>query len=129
MGGVGFNALLPKIFSKLKTLGMALKGLRQAGSKVTRVRGLSGSSRTPRGAPKRSKIRFSEVTQPIGGGKFTRITKTIPGRDPGQTRLEVVRIKNAAGKTIRTRNFVFDRSGKVQERVKPDRGGPEGRAP
>ncbi len=27
MGGVGFNALLPKIFSKLKTLGMALKRL------------------------------------------------------------------------------------------------------
>jgi len=36
LGGVGFNALLPKIFSKLKTLGIAFKGLSQVGNKIRR---------------------------------------------------------------------------------------------
>jgi len=76
-------------------------------------------------AKKLSKVPKSKTTTSIGG-KFTKNTKTVPGRGPGQSRAEIVTIKNSSGKTIRTFKDSFDRSGKFMHR-KPLRGGPEGR--
>jgi hypothetical protein len=67
------------------------------------------------------------TTVPIGGGKFTKTTKTVPGRDPGQSRTDYVVIKNQNGDTIRTYHDSYDRAGNWVGPRKPLRGGPEGR--
>ena len=64
----------------------------------------------------------------VGGGKSTKTTEVRPGKEPGQSRAEYVRYKNAEGKTIRTYKDTYDRAGKFQHR-KPLRGGPEAKAP
>ncbi len=78
------------------------------------------------GGGKASKVSKSKTTESIGGGKFTKTTEVRPGKGPGQSRAEYVRIKNADGKTIRTYKDSYDRGNKFQGR-KPLRGGPEGR--
>lgn len=75
-------------------------------------------------AKKLSKIKKS-VTK-IKIGKFTKKTKTIPGRDPGQSRSEMEFVTNADGKLIRARKFSYDRGNKFQGK-KRIVGGPDGR--
>ena len=83
-----------------------------------------GALRTARVMQRASKIERSVKVDKIG--KFTRTTETRPGKGPGQSRAEYVRIKNADGKTVKTYKDSYDRAGKHQGR-KPLRGGPEGR--
>ncbi|MFT3945348.1 MAG: DUF6443 domain-containing protein [Agriterribacter sp.] len=75
---------------------------------------------------KQSKVQKSTKTEEVGGGKFRKTTETKPGKGPGQSRAEYVRIKNKNGKVIRTYKDSYDRANKFQSR-KPLRGGPEGR--
>ncbi len=74
---------------------------------------------------KLSKVSKETKTETVGG-KFTKKTKVVPGKGPGQSRAEIVTVKNQKGETIRTHKDSFDRAGKFQHR-KPLRGGPEGR--
>ncbi|GAB6010446.1 hypothetical protein, partial [Dysgonomonas reticulitermitis] len=67
----------------------------------------------------------SKTTTTIGD-KFSKTTKTVPGKGGGQSRAEYVVIKNQDGKTIRTYKDSYDRANTFQHR-KPLRGGPEGR--
>ena len=76
--------------------------------------------------PTASKITRSVRVERIG--RFTRTTEIRPGKSPGQSRAEYVRVKNEKGKTIRTYKDSYDRAGKYQGR-KPLTGGPEGRSP
>lgn len=62
----------------------------------------------------------------MGEGKFTKKTKIIPGKGPGQSRSEMEFVKNADGKVIRARKFSYDRANKLQHK-KRVRGGPDGR--
>ena len=75
-------------------------------------------------AAKLSKVEKSVKVEQIGG--FTKKTEVRPGKGPGQSRAEYVRVKNSDGKTIRTYKDSYDRAGKFQGR-KPLTGGPEGR--
>jgi RHS repeat-associated protein len=74
---------------------------------------------------KASKVQKSTSTVRIGD-KFTKKIEVRPGKGPGQSRAEYVRIKNEKGKTIKTYKDSYDRANKFQGR-KPLRGGPEGR--
>lgn len=74
---------------------------------------------------KASKIEKTTRIEEIG--PFRKIIEVRPGRDPGQSRAEYVRIKNATGETIRTYKDSYDRAGNFMGR-KPLAGGPEGRA-
>ena len=74
---------------------------------------------------KRSKVEKSTKVEKVGD-KFTKKTKTVPGKGPGQSRSEMEFVKNKKGKVVRSRKFSFDRANKFQHK-KPARGGPEGR--
>ena len=78
-------------------------------------------------ATKLSQVKKEVREESIGGGKFTKKTKVIPGKGPGQSRSEMEFVKNSEGKLIRSRKFSFDRGNKFQHK-KPARGGPEGRS-
>jgi len=67
----------------------------------------------------------SKTTTTVGD-KFSKTTKTVPGKGGGQSRAEYVVIKNQDGKTIRTYKDSYDRANTFRHR-KPLRGGPEGR--
>ncbi|MEP7147804.1 MAG: RHS repeat-associated core domain-containing protein [Acidobacteriota bacterium] len=74
---------------------------------------------------KLSKVSKSTSTKSVGG-KFTKKTKVEPGRDPGQSRAEIVTVKTRGGRLIRSYKDTFDRANRFKHR-KPLRGGPEGR--
>lgn len=84
---------------------------------------LAGQSKT---GAKRSKVPKSIREYSIGEGRFRKIVEVRPGKGPGMSRAEYVRIKNRQGKTIRTYKWSFDRANRFQHR-KPTTGGPEGR--
>lgn len=75
---------------------------------------------------KLSKVKKEVRNETIGEGKFTKKTKIIPGKGPGQSRSEMEFVKNADGKLIRARKFSYDRANKIQHK-KRVRGGPDGR--
>ncbi len=77
-------------------------------------------TRKPTGSKVARSVRIDRI------GRFTRKTEVRPGKGPGQSRAEYVRVKNEKGKTIRTYKDSYDRAGKFQGR-KPLTGGPEGR--
>jgi RHS repeat-associated protein len=71
------------------------------------------------------KVEKSTKVEKIGD-KFTKKIEVKPGKGPGQSRAEYVRVKNADNKTIKTYKDSYDRANKFQGR-KPLSGGPEGR--
>ena len=63
---------------------------------------------------KLSKVKKSVTTKTVG--KFTKTTKVTPGRGPGQSRSEMVKVKNQNGKTIKVYKDSYDRANKFQHR-------------
>jgi hypothetical protein len=74
---------------------------------------------------KLSKVEKLKTVESVGE-KFIKKTEIRPGNGPGQSRAEIVSIKNKEGKTVKTYKDSYDRANTFQHR-KPLRGGPEGR--
>lgn len=70
---------------------------------------------TEKQVTKLSKVPKS-VTKKTVGGKFTKETKVTPGKGPGQSRSEMVKVKNSNRKTIKVYKDSFDRANKFQHR-------------
>lgn len=118
--------------AKLPALSLkSTKGLKPASKQLTKatasVKASMAKYRALLSKGKLSKVSKNKTVSNVGK-KFTKVTKTFPGKGPGQSRSEMEFVKNSTGKVIRSRKFSFDRSNKYQH-MKNARGGPEGRKP
>jgi len=86
----------------------------------------SKSSKIANSSKKLSKVKKTKVVESFGD--YTKTTKVIPGKGPGQSRSVMTYFKNATGRVVRSFKDSYDRANKFIHR-KPLRGGPEGRPP